>query len=199
MFLAPSSSPTDITVVSTTNTIITLNWMYDTSDADGYVVYYNGTAKLVEGGDIKEAMLDGLIPGTSYSITVRAYQDILGPPSITLNTATDNGKLRFISSELYNLNVIVTTSISIQRVSPLTDLLSNNMYSIQCTIDTLPNATDINGTDVTATLINNVYVSSTTVSAVLGDDLTATCNWNVDERMFTNTKTAQGIILHYCW
>ena len=58
--------------------------MYDTSDADGYVVYYNGTAKLVVGGDVKETTLDGLIPGTSYSITVRAYQDILGPPSTPL-------------------------------------------------------------------------------------------------------------------
>ena len=68
--------------------------MYDTSDADGYVVYmyYNGTAKLVEGGDVKKTTLDGLIPGTSYSITVRAYQDILGPPSTTLNVATDDGE-----------------------------------------------------------------------------------------------------------
>ena len=70
------------------------------------------------------------------------------------------------------------------------------MYSIQCTIDALPTATDIDGTDVTATLINNVYVSSTTVSAVLGDDLTATCNWNVNGGMFTNTTTAQGILLY---
>ena len=42
---------------------------------------------------MKETTLDGLIPGTSYSITVRAYQDILGPPSTTLNTATDDGEL----------------------------------------------------------------------------------------------------------
>ena len=69
------------------------------------------------------------------------------------------------------------------------------MYSIQCTINAPPTATDINGTDVTATLINNVYVSSTTVSAVLGDDLTATCNWNVNRGMFTNTTTVQGIII----
>ena len=190
--LAPASSPTSITVVSTTTTSITVNWMHDISDADGYVVYYNGMAKLVEGGDMKETTLDGLIPGTSYSITVRAYQDILGPPSTTLNTATDDGKL--LKCKLNNLiNVIVSTSVSIQRVSLLTDLLSNNMYSIQCTIDILPNATDINGT---ATLINNVYASSTTVSAVLGDDLTATCNWNVNGGMFTNTTTAQGILLY---
>ena len=92
-FLAPSSSPTSITVVNTTTTSITVNWTYDTSDADGYVVYYNGIAKLVDRGDTKETTLDGLIPGTSYSITVRAYQDILGPPSTSLDTATDDGKL----------------------------------------------------------------------------------------------------------
>ena len=67
MFLAPSSSPTDTTVVSTNTTSITVNWMYvDTRDADGYIVYYNGTAKVVVGGDVKETILDGLIPGTSY-------------------------------------------------------------------------------------------------------------------------------------
>ena len=104
MILAPSSSPTSITAVSKTTTNVTVNWMHNTSDADGYVVYYNGTAKLVEGGGMKETTLEGLIPGTSYSITVRAYQDILGPPSITLNTATDDGKLDLCQhGELYNL------------------------------------------------------------------------------------------------
>ena len=80
-FLAPSSSPFNVSVVNSTanSTGITVNWMYNTSDADGYVVYCNGLAKLVEGGDMMETTLDGLIPGTSYSITVRAYQDILGP------------------------------------------------------------------------------------------------------------------------
>ena len=91
IMLAPSSSPTDITVVSGTTTSVTVNWMYDTSDADGYMVYYNGTAKRIEGED-KETTLDGLIPGTTYSITVRAYQDILGPPSTTLTATTGDGK-----------------------------------------------------------------------------------------------------------
>ena len=49
------------------------------------MVYYNNNVSKVEGGDVKETTLDGLIPGTSYSITVRAYQDILGPPSTTLD------------------------------------------------------------------------------------------------------------------
>ena len=69
------------------------------------------------------------------------------------------------------------------------------MYTVTCTIDVLPNASDINGVNVAATLMDTVYmyVSSTTVSAVLGDDLTATCNWNVNGGMFTDTATAQGI------
>ena len=66
--------------------------MYDTSDADGYVVYYNGTAKLVA-GDSNKTTLDGLIPGTKYSITVRAYQDILGPSSTTLYNTTNEGNI----------------------------------------------------------------------------------------------------------
>ena len=94
--------------------------------------------------------------------------------------------------------LIVSTSVSIQRVSPLTDLLSNNMYSIQCTINTQPNTIDANITstssDVTTICMNNVYVSSMIVSAVLGDDLMATCNWDVDGEIFTNTTTAQGIM-----
>ena len=48
------------------------------------MVYYNNNVSQVEGGDVKETTLDGLIPVTSYSITVRAYQDILGPPSTSL-------------------------------------------------------------------------------------------------------------------
>ena len=53
-------------------------------------MYYNGTAKQVVGGDIKETTLTGLIPGAYYSITVRAYQDIPGPAG-AVTAATDDG------------------------------------------------------------------------------------------------------------
>ena len=91
---------------------------------------------------------------------------------------------------------IVSKSVNIQRIPPLSDLLSNNMYSIQCTIDILPTGTDIDGTDVTATPMNNVYVSSKTVNATIGDNITATCNWNVNGGIFTSTTTAQGTLLY---
>ena len=87
--LAPSSSPSNVTVVSICATNVTVNWTYDTNDADGYVVYYNNNVSKV-GGDVKEITLDGLIPVTSYSITVRAYQDILGLPSTPLTIITQN-------------------------------------------------------------------------------------------------------------
>ena len=50
------------------------------------MVYYNNNVRKVEGGDVKETTLDGLIPELNYciTITVRAYQDILGPPSTSL-------------------------------------------------------------------------------------------------------------------
>ena len=92
LHIAPSSSPIEVVNTTTTSCSITVNWMYDTSDVDGYVVYYNGTAKLVVGGDMRETTLDGLMSGTNYSITVRAYQDILGPPSTPLYVTTDDGK-----------------------------------------------------------------------------------------------------------
>ena len=72
-------------------TSITVNWTYgNTSDADGYVVHVNdSTVHNVIGNNNTSVTLDGLIPGTSYSITVRAYQDILGPPSNAVSRTTD--------------------------------------------------------------------------------------------------------------
>ena len=98
--LAPSSSPSNVTVVSICATNVTVNWTYDTNDADGYVVYYNNNVSKVEGGDVKETTLDGLIPVTSYSITVRAYQDILGPLSTPLDIIALN----------YGKSVLIQTS-----------------------------------------------------------------------------------------
>ena len=65
------------------------------SNANGYVVYVNDTAHSVTGSDDIGITIDGLIPGTTYSATVRAYQDILGPASTIQHFTTHYGKFIF--------------------------------------------------------------------------------------------------------
>ena len=52
------------------------------ADADGYVVYSTATNvpnTTVDVGNVTQYTLGGLESGEQYSITVRAYQDLLGP------------------------------------------------------------------------------------------------------------------------
>ena len=105
-FSAPSSSPSIPTLVSNTFTSITINWTYpDISDTDGYVVNASSlndyVIQQVNGSSVNETTLNGLIPGTTYNITVRAYQDLLGPASEPLSVDTLNGKIMF--SDVYSL------------------------------------------------------------------------------------------------
>ena len=44
----------------------------------------------VNGSSVNETTLNGLIPGTTYNITIRAYQDLLGPASEPLSVFTLN-------------------------------------------------------------------------------------------------------------
>ena len=46
----------------------------------------------VNGSSVSETTLNGLVPGTTYNITVRAYQDLLGPASQLLSVETLNGR-----------------------------------------------------------------------------------------------------------
>ena len=71
------------------------------TEADGYVVYStqlpqstNTTA--VDVGNVKQYTLGGLVPGNTYNITVRAYQDLLGPESdgIQPNISPGNKTIR---------------------------------------------------------------------------------------------------------
>ena len=75
-------SPTDVQVTEVDG-FASVSWIYDANDADGYVVYFNNYTERVEGGNMTEIAL--CVPaGSNYTITVRAYQDILGPPSIPI-------------------------------------------------------------------------------------------------------------------
>ena len=86
-----------------TATTITVSWTPDPSDADGYVVYATSHTdtvqwtQQVEGGSQNTTTLEGLRGGTIYTITVRAYQQLLGPASSPLSVQT------YCSSELGKL------------------------------------------------------------------------------------------------
>ena len=81
-------------MVDKTLTSITVNWTaLDSSDADGYVVNVTSDTDTmqtvqVEGSGINTITLNGLRMGATYSITVRAYQQLLGPASNTISVQT---------------------------------------------------------------------------------------------------------------
>ena len=87
MFSVPASAPSSLTVVSKTATTIIVNWTaLDSSDADGYVVNVTSDTDTVqtvqvEGSSNNTITLNGLRRGNFYCITVRAYQNLLGPAS----------------------------------------------------------------------------------------------------------------------
>ena len=97
---APGFTPSLPTLVKKTATTITVSWTPVPSDADGYVVNVTSdthtVTQQVKGGSQNEMTLKGLIPATTYNITVRAYQDILGPASNAISVQTLSGILIFI-------------------------------------------------------------------------------------------------------
>ena len=84
--LVPATAPS-LTDVNKTTTTITVSWTaLDSSDADGYVVNVTSDTDTVqtvqvEGSSNNTITLNGLRGGTTYNITVRAYQQLLGPAS----------------------------------------------------------------------------------------------------------------------
>ena len=99
-------------MVTKTATTITVNWTaLDSSDADGYVVNVTSDTDTVqtvqvEGSSNNTITLNGLRVGTTYNITVRAYQQLLGPASSTISVTThcqDQGSIALTSLDEYAL------------------------------------------------------------------------------------------------
>ena len=94
IIIVPATAPSSLTEVSKTATSITVSWTaLDSSDADGYVVNVTSDTDTVqtvqvEGSSNNTIILNGLRELTTYSITVRAYQQLLGPASSTISVFT---------------------------------------------------------------------------------------------------------------
>uniref|UniRef100_A0A1X7SJ26 Fibronectin type-III domain-containing protein n=1 Tax=Amphimedon queenslandica TaxID=400682 RepID=A0A1X7SJ26_AMPQE len=145
----PRTAPSSFTEVNKTATTITVSWTaLDSSDADGYVV--NATSDTdtvqtvqVEGSSNNTITLNGLRGGTTYSITVRAYQQLLGPASTISVQALP-----------------VINSINRTLVSSITQL-NNTQYCIDCLT-----TTDINPSTDVYWLVNGVMKSSSMYTSI---------------------------------
>ena len=82
-------------LINKTATTITVIWTPVPSDADGYVVNVTNdthtVTQQIKGSSQNMMTLKRLIPSTTYDITVRNNQDILGPTSNAINELITTG------------------------------------------------------------------------------------------------------------
>uniref|UniRef100_A0A1X7T176 Fibronectin type-III domain-containing protein n=1 Tax=Amphimedon queenslandica TaxID=400682 RepID=A0A1X7T176_AMPQE len=146
----PATAPSSLTEVNKTTTTITVSWTaLDSSDADGYVVNVTSDTDTVQTVQVKGSsnntiILNGLRGGTTYSITVRAYQQLLGPASSTISVQT----------------LPVINSINWTLVSSITQL-NSTQYFIDCLT-----TTDINPSTDVYWLVNGVVKSNSNYSSI---------------------------------
>uniref|UniRef100_A0A1X7TA04 Fibronectin type-III domain-containing protein n=1 Tax=Amphimedon queenslandica TaxID=400682 RepID=A0A1X7TA04_AMPQE len=144
----PATAPSSLTEINKTTTNITVSWTaLDSSDADGYVVNVTsdtdtGQTVQLEGSN-NAITLNELRGGITYSITVRAYQQLLGPAS-TISVQT----------------LPVINSINWTLVSSITQL-NNTQYRIDCLT-----TTDIDPSTDVYWLVNGVMKSSSNYSLI---------------------------------
>uniref|UniRef100_A0A1X7SKD7 Fibronectin type-III domain-containing protein n=1 Tax=Amphimedon queenslandica TaxID=400682 RepID=A0A1X7SKD7_AMPQE len=146
----PATAPSSLTVVNKTATTITVSWTpLDSSDADGYLVNVTSDTDTVqtvqvEGSSNNTITLNGLRGGTTYNITVRAYQQLLGPASSAISVQT--------LAVIYSINWTLVSSIT---------QLNNTQYCIDCLT-----TTDINLSTDVYWLVNGVMKSSSMYSSI---------------------------------
>uniref|UniRef100_A0A1X7SHV2 Fibronectin type-III domain-containing protein n=1 Tax=Amphimedon queenslandica TaxID=400682 RepID=A0A1X7SHV2_AMPQE len=184
----PATAPSSLTEVNKTTTTITVSWTaLDSSDADGYVVNVTSDTDTVqtaqvEGSSNNAITLNGMNIETTYNITVRAYQQLLGPAStISVHTSVIN-------------------SINWTLVSSITQL-NNTQYRIDCIT-----TTDINPSTDVYWLVNGVMKNNSNYSSIdvltynntllvypdpLGESVNVTCI-----AMIGGVNYSQSVMLH---
>ena len=196
-------------MINKTSTTISVSWTPIPSDADGYVV--NATSdthtvtQQVKGGSQNIMTLEELIPGITYNITIRAYQDILGPASNTTSVQTLFSGIyskEFFKFLLYNLVIL---SVNWTFISSIIEL-QNTQYHINCITTTVNATTDVywlvNGVikyNSMYTLIDSdllIYNNTLLVYPdPLGVSVTVTCIAMYKGVKYSDTVILQGILL----
>uniref|UniRef100_A0A1X7UT95 Uncharacterized protein n=1 Tax=Amphimedon queenslandica TaxID=400682 RepID=A0A1X7UT95_AMPQE len=145
----PATAPSSLTEVNKTINTITVSWTaLDSSDADGYVVNVTNDTDTVqtvqlEGSGNNTITLNGLRTETTYNITVRAYEQLLGPAT-TISIQT----------------LPVINSINQTLVSSITQL-NNSEYRIDCIT-----TTNINPSTDVYWLVNGVMINNSNYSLI---------------------------------
>ena len=172
--IVPATAPSSLTVIGKTATTITVSWTaFDSSDADGYVVNVTRDTDTVqtvqvEGSSNNTVTLNGLRMVTNYGITVRAYQQLLGPASAISVLIPGTHACTCILLWCINVNVfLVIDSINWTLASSITQL-NNAQYRIDCLTTTDMTAlTDVDW------LVNGVMKNSSMYMHIsIDDDLT---------------------------
>ena len=83
----------------------------------------------VNGSSVSQTTLNGLLPETTYNITVRAYQDILGPASDTVLFQTKGGSVHFFHFQYLNSKFLLIDMIATS--SSVTFLLGKVIFDIE--------------------------------------------------------------------
>ena len=207
IILVPATAPSSLTEVSKTINTITVSWTaLDSSDADGYVVNVTSDTDTVqtvqvEGSSNNTITLNGLRGGTTYSITVRAYQQLLGPASTISVQTFDLPGIYIYCMLLCIVDVfLVISSINWTLVSSITQL-NDTQYCIDCLT-----TTDINPSNDVYWLVNGVMKSNSMYTSIdvltynntllvypdpLGVSVNVTC-----KAMLAGVNYSLSVILH---
>ena len=152
----------------------------------------------VKGGNQSTTTLKGLRGGTTFNISVRAYQDILGPVSNTISIQTYESGILLVALVIYVHLVIVL--INWTFVSSITEL-ENTQYRIDC------HTTDVNPTTDVYWLVNGVMKNSSMYTLIddliynntllvypdpLGVSVNVTCIAMYEGVKYSNTVILQG-------
>ena len=73
---APSQPPSGLSATILSSSSLSISWM-SVSDADGYILYYNGgKAVLIKGQHMTDYTLSGLNKGKKYNISIYSFSSL---------------------------------------------------------------------------------------------------------------------------